>query len=65
MSLYHGIPYLYKTDRLDPRVNVLRLLADGRISVGKACEALNEIMDGKTPLLPTDDTNEHGTPEDM
>lgn len=43
---------LSRLDRCDPRVNVLRLLADGEISVGKACEALTEIAEGGAPILP-------------
>lgn len=43
---------LSRLDRRDPRVNVLRLLEVGDISLAKACEALNEIAAGESPILP-------------
>ena len=39
-------------DRDDPRIHVLRLLADGVISTAKACEAVNALAAGEVPILP-------------
>ena len=47
--------HLSRLDRQSPAVRVLRLLGDGEISVGKACEALNEIGLGLNPILPPSD----------
>jgi len=39
-------------DRNGERWHVLQLLQDGQISVAKAAEALDEILEGKSPILP-------------
>ena len=56
-----GVGLWSRLNREDPRIRVLRLLEADRISVGKACEAMNDLAAGRVPLLPDDDAA--GRPE--